>query len=425
MSLPRGSRLCFVADGRSPIARNYIQHFIARGDEVHLISTFPFDGAGMRLASLNVVPAAFARFAGANAGRPADAPAPGGVARIARQLRARAVSAAFPAVFGWLAPAADVGRHVHRIRELILKIDPVLVHAMRIPFEGILAAQALEGLPYPLVMSVWGNDLELWAARYPLVARLTRRALARADALHPDCGRDLTLAMDWGWDAHRPAAVFPSNGGIRTSLFHPGEPDAGVAARYGIPAGRPVVLNSRGFRAYVRNDAFFRSIPLVLRRRPDAVFAAVAMEGHPRAQRWVRELGIGDAVHLLPRVPPAEMAELFRLAAASVSPSEFDGTPNTLLESMACGAFPVAGNIASVREWVRDGENGILFPPADAQALADATVRALDDAELRRTAGERNAALIRERGEYEGSMARAEALYAAAIPAAAGRGTAP
>lgn len=412
--LPAGSRLCFVADGRSPIARNWISHFAARGHRVHLVSTFPCDPAGLGLAGFHVVPVAFARFAGGQAAAPAGP----GAARpgLMRRVRARAVSALFPAVFGWLAPL-EVRRHAGRLRALVREIDPLLVHAMRIPYEGIAAALALEGEAYPLVVSVWGNDLELWAECYPLVARLTRRALGAASALHPDCERDLRLAARWGWDARRPAAVLPGNGGVRPELFHPGPADPALGERFGIPAGAPLVLNPRGLRAYVRNEAFFRAVPRVLAERPGAVFACVGMAGQARAEAWVRELGIGGAVRLLPTLAPAEMAELFRRAEVAVSPSEFDGTPNTLLEAMACGAFPVAGDIASVREWIASGENGLLCDPADPRALAGAVVRALADEPLRRRAAARNQALVAERAEHGRVMERAEALYVEAVRA--------
>lgn len=405
-----------MADGRSPIARNWIGHFVERGYDVHLISTFPCTPHGLGVAALHVVPAAFAGLAGGGAPAPAAAaPAPGAL----RRLRSRLVPALFPTVFGWMAPV-EARRWVSRVRALIDQIDPVLVHAMRIPYEGVLAALALEKSRRPLLVSVWGNDLELWAARYPLVGRLTRRVLARADALHPDCARDLRLAERWGWDASRPAAVLPGNGGVRGDVFHPAPPDPVVAARHGLPLDRPVVLNARGFRNYVRNDTFFRAVPLVLERRPDAVFAGVGMAGDARAVRWVREMGIGDAVRLLPAVPPAEMAALFRIARVAVSPSEFDGTPNTLLEAMACGAFPVAGDIASVREWIDDGVNGLLVDPADPRALADAILRAIDDEALRGRAASRNREEVAERADHGRVMARAEALYARVAGDAAG-----
>ena len=57
-----------------------------------------------------------------------------------------------------------------------------------------------------------------------------------------------------------------------------------------------------------------------------------------------RELGIEDTVELTPPLPHADMAALFRSAQVLVSPTTHDGTPNSLLEGMACGCFPVAGD---------------------------------------------------------------------------------
>jgi glycosyltransferase involved in cell wall biosynthesis len=112
------------------------------------------------------------------------------------------------------------------------------------------------------------------------------------------------------------------------------------------------------------------------------------------------------------------MAGLFRAATVAVSPALFDGTPNTLLEAMACGSFPVAGDIASVREWIDDGVNGLLFDARDPAALAAALTRALADDALRAGAAARNQALVAERAEYESSMRRAERLYVESVKAA-------
>jgi glycosyltransferase involved in cell wall biosynthesis len=179
----------------------------------------------------------------------------------------------------------------------------------------------------------------------------------------------------------------------------------------GIPAGAPVVLNPRGIRGYVRNDTFFRAIPLVLKSKPNVIFLGLAMRAARVAEEWVERLSIAHAVRLLPSVSRAEMATLFRLADIAVSPSEHDGTPNTLLESMACGAFPIAGNIESVREWLDDGVNGLLCDQGNPESLATVILRALDDHELRQRAAIHNQRLIAERAEHRAVMTRAEAFY--------------
>jgi glycosyltransferase involved in cell wall biosynthesis len=177
------------------------------------------------------------------------------------------------------------------------------------------------------------------------------------------------------------------------------------------PVTDPVVINPRGFRGYVRNDTFFQSIPKVLARRPDARFLCASMAGEPQAQAWIDQLGIQEAVKLLPALPHPAMADVFRSAAVLVSPSTHDGTPNTLLEGMACGCFPVAGDLESIREWITPGVNGSLVDPADAGALAEAILMALDQPDLRARAQQHNRQMIAERAEYTQSMERAAQFY--------------
>ncbi|MDA2923058.1 glycosyltransferase family 4 protein [Acidobacteria bacterium AH-259-L09] len=195
------------------------------------------------------------------------------------------------------------------------------------------------------------------------------------------------------------------------TVFNPGGTSAATLKIADIPPDAPVVLNPRGFRTYVRNDAFFRSIPLVLRRRPDAVFLCIGMQNEPTAERWIHRLAIGHAVRLLPVVHHEQMAGFFRLARVMVSPSVHDGTPNTLLEAMACGSFPVAGDIESVREWITDGLNGLLCDPTEPRSIADSILRALNDHELCRRGMEYNLKLVAERANYEKVMAQVERFY--------------
>ena len=169
--------------------------------------------------------------------------------------------------------------------------------------------------------------------------------------------------------------------------------------------------NPRGFRAYVRNDTFFRCIALTTKRRSDIVFAAVGMQGNPVAERWISSLGIRQNVRLLPILSRAEMGMLLRTSDVMVSPSEHDGTPNTLLESMAAGAFPIVGDIESLREWITEGVNGSLREPWDAEGFSEAILGAIANSPLRLSAALKNRQLIEERAEYGSSMERAERFY--------------
>ncbi len=400
-------KICFVADGRSVIAKNWIRYFVDKGHDVHLISTFPCDPSDPPVASLHVAPLDFsarARAAGGSSGGLTTHGNP-----FFARLRGSLLWKTLAKLRDLLNPFA-VALQQRKVRAIIRQIRPDLVHAMRIPFEGILAARALEGEQVPLLVSVWGNDFTLFAKDSPEIARLTRRAMGRADALHPDCERDLLLAREYGLDPRKPFAVLPGNGGVRTDVFQPGLLDPDLRRRWNIPPDAPVVINPRGVKPYIRTDTFFQAIPLILAERPDVFFVGAMMEGNSVAESWISRLQIENIV-CLPFVSHDEMAQFFRLATVTVSPADHDGTPNTLLEAMSCGTFPVAGNIESVREWITSGENGLLFDQSDPSALAQAVLQALRDAPLRERAAALNQRLIQDRADYGVSMQKADAFY--------------
>jgi glycosyltransferase involved in cell wall biosynthesis len=381
-------RLLFVADGRSPIAQNWIRYFAHRAEpgdaayEVCLASTFACS-LDFPIHELEVIPVAFSELK-KPAQRPGTAPA--------RTIGLRT------AIRQWFGPLT-IRRAANRLRSLIESVKPDLVHAMRIPYEGMMAADAYNGTP--LIVSTWGNDFTLHAPSTRLMSHYTRWTMQVADALHSDCDRDVRLAREWGFGQDKPALVAPGNGGIRSDVFYPPEK----------PVEEPIIINPRGFRPYVRNDVYFKAIPLVLARRPDAKFIFALMAGESQAEQWMRELDVGHAVELLPPMSQSQMAETFRRAQIIASPGVHDGTPNSLLEGIACGCFPIAGDLESIREWIRPNENGFLFDPTDARSIAAAILTAIENKNLRRKAIGLNREIIATRAEYQHNMQRAEEFY--------------
>lgn len=375
-------RLLFIADGRSPTALNWIRYWVERGDEVFLASTFACE-PDLPLAGLDFVPVAFSRVKrGVSASSGASS----------RTLSLRT------AIRQWFGPLT-IPRAARQLRTVIERVKPELIHAMRIPYEGMLAADAYSSIP--LVVSVWGNDFTLHGPSTPFMRHYTHWTLNVANGLHADCQRDVRLAKRWGYSVNKPTLVVPGNGGIHTDIFHPPSK----------PVTEPVVINPRGVRAYVRNDVFFKAIPLVLQRIPQARFICSSMAGEAQALKWTRELNIEHAVELKPPLPHTQMADEFRRAQVIVSPSVHDGTPNSLLEGMACGCFPVAGDLESIREWITPGQNGLLTDAADPRALADAILNALENKDLREKAAGLNARLIASRAEYQACMKQVESFY--------------
>jgi glycosyltransferase involved in cell wall biosynthesis len=137
----------------------------------------------------------------------------------------------------------------------------------------------------------------------------------------------------------------------------------------------------------------------------------VAGEGPEREalEERARELGIGPQVTF-----PGPVSSPWPLLAAAdvfVLPSLYEGMPNALLEAMAASLPVVATSVGAVTEMVDDGEEGIVVPPGDGQALAEALDKLSWSADLRHTMGGRGRRRVEESFRPEVMMEKLGSLY--------------
>jgi glycosyltransferase involved in cell wall biosynthesis len=130
-------------------------------------------------------------------------------------------------------------------------------------------------------------------------------------------------------------------------------------------------------RGQKRVDLLLEAAPLVLARVPEARIAVVG-DGPLGAELRTRAaaLGLDDRVRFFPFVPPA--SRQLRSVDVYVLPSDWEAMSIGLLEALACGVPQVATDVGGSAEVVTD-DTGILCPPGDAAALADAVTALLAD----------------------------------------------
>ena len=384
--------ILFIADGRSPITRRWLKMVQPLGWQISLISTFPCSAIeGVTLAG--VLPVAFARYSGSQAGGIAPASNRKGIISKVRPLAQKARH--------WLGPWTLLA-YSREYRRLVASLHPDLIHALRIPFEGMIASTTPPGIP--LIVSTWGNDLTLHAPASPRMSALTRDSLRRANALICDTQRDVHLAQSWGFDPAKPTLVVPGNGGL--DLAEMQKVVSGIKR-----SDPPQIINPRGLRSYVRADTFFQAIPLVLDRRPEVHFVCTSMQGQKEALDWVEKLGISKNVTLLPLLSQEALWQEYARSTLSVSISTHDGTPNTLLEAIALGCLPICGDIESIHEWITPGQNGLLVSPDDPHPLAEAILAALENTALQKSAAVLNRKLILEKAGLANTRQLVSELY--------------
>ena len=299
-----------------------------------------------------------------------------------------------------------------RLRRVVNRVKPDVIHGLRIPYEGIATLAACpRGVP--LAVSIWGNDLIYHASINRIMGRATRRLLARTDLLVADCQRDIELARIWGLRPTASTAVLPGGGGI--DLARLGRVDSTLATRLNelTRSGYRLVVNPRGSREAVRNDVVLKALSFLAADLDPLVRVVFVDAAHDKILRGLIERHpLVDKILVIGKLAPDEMLSIFCRTEVSLSITDHDGTPNSLLEAMAAGAIPVCGYLASIREWITPGKNGFLPAFDNPREVADALRNALglSDAERAAVRAE-NRRIIASRAERGYTGRRAARQY--------------
>jgi glycosyltransferase involved in cell wall biosynthesis len=150
------------------------------------------------------------------------------------------------------------------------------------------------------------------------------------------------------------------------------------------------------------------AIPRVLSKQPNVEFHIVGSD--LCGFRSLLPSGVKDRVQFTERVPLTELAQVYQQADITVVPSQYDNSPYTCMESMACGTPVIGAAAGGMPEYMVDGETGILIPAQDPGALANAILKLAGEPVLRARMGQAARRRMVECFDYR-RIARAMADY--------------
>jgi glycosyltransferase involved in cell wall biosynthesis len=109
-----------------------------------------------------------------------------------------------------------------------------------------------------------------------------------------------------------------------------------------------------------------------------------------RLRALAKELGLMEHVRFVGAIPHEEMPAYLNLSDIMIAIPSSDGMPQCLYEAMACGTYPILGDLLQYRELIQDGSNGRLVAVGDVGALSEAMQWATDHLDHRRIAAQVN-----------------------------------
>jgi glycogen(starch) synthase len=193
-----------------------------------------------------------------------------------------------------------------------------------------------------------------------------------------------------------------------------------------------VQREERGFLLYYgRFDVFQKGLDTLVeafailqRDYPDLeLYIAGRGKDEERVRELVRALGVEQRTRILPGVSREMVLDLFSGALALLMPSRLEGLPMVPAEAMVAGVPVVATSVGAIPEIVEPPHGGVLVPPDDPHALAEAAVSLLADP-ARREALSRSARHSAERFSWE-TIAHDHLCFLQAIAAQGSTGSSP
>jgi glycosyltransferase involved in cell wall biosynthesis len=298
-----------------------------------------------------------------------------------------------------------------RLATLIRELQPDCIHSLMFASEMLEAKRLLGGkLPGKWIYSSWGSDV-FFEHQLPKKREFLKKVFASVDYYISDCQRDVGIARGCGFKGEV-LGVFPRPGAYRLSEM--------LQYRSTAQPSQRKVITFKGYQNYSgRALTTLEAIRLAadsLKPYQIIIHSAIGTwasgryeEVKAQADKVAQSEGLN--ISFMPHSPLEAMWELFGHSRVSIAISASDGTPNTMLESMVMGAFPIQSDTSAASEWIEDGVNGAIVPHDDPEAIARAIRRAAIDDALVDSAAEINLQLARERLDTSVIVPQVHAMY--------------
>jgi len=280
------------------------------------------------------------------------------------------------------------------LRHIILTWRPDVIHTLGLDWAGELYFKTrrtfgLEGIG-KWVLQLWGgSDLAL-SRLNPERAPLIAQVLKACDQLLSDNQENFKYAAEMGLPESRISTIgpVPGIGGVDVEALERSWSDR--------PSRRRLILWPKAYECpWSKALPVFEALKSCWPQIQPCEIHMLAMDRDTRMWFWDLPEEMRRYCYIYDRIPRRDVLELMAKARVMLAPTLVDGTPNTMLEAMASGAFPIVSPLAEIRDVVANERNVLFARNLYPDEIADALRRAATDDGLVDRAASHNLELVR------------------------------
>lgn len=311
-----------------------------------------------------------------------------------------------------------------RLRQVIARENPVLVHAHSPVLNAIPALWAARRAGVPVVYEIrafWEDaavdhgTTRQGSLRYGAVKALETWVCSRVDHVIVLCEGLRQDLISRGIPAWK---ITPVYNGVDVDAFQPAPPDEELLDAWNL-RGRKVIGFLGSFYRYEGLDLLVRAFAR-LASEDDSVRLLLVGGGETTEElrSLARDLGVADRVILPGRIPHERVPGVYAFVDVLVYPRYAMRltdlvTPLKPLEAMAMVKAVVASDVGGHREQIQDGRTGLLFPAGNEESLHEALKRAIADEALRERLGRAGREWVRDERSWERTTEAYRRIYSA------------
>jgi len=352
-------KLLFLADSTRTHTIKYLQYFYEKGYEIELITPTPFQELDINVHLI---------------------------------LNCQKSNGALKK-YWYLKKAAEV-------KKIIQRIQPDLLHALFVTNFGFLGAYSQF---HPLIVTAYGPDILITPPKNISFRFMTKYCLQHADLINSVAPpiTDAILKMNIN-----PKKIFTFKYFVDLDRFN-------FAVKHKAEtSGRYTVLGIEHPDNNSNLKTLIKAIPIVLSYLKNVWFIFLCSRPtQAQLKNLASELKVAEHVAFPDVLSESKIFHYFQMADIYISIPEVDGMPQSLLEAMACGIFPIVSNIPAYQIFIKDGIDGFCVAPKQHKIIAQKIIEALENPDLRQEAAKSNLNKMQKLPSFEKNLELLEYEY--------------